>query len=94
MLEAMIALREGGRQQAIDLIERSAAWFDGAGQKSFAASLWHCQGRLVGGAAGAALIQRADHLLAAQGFGDPTTAVITHVPGFPRTLTRAYEEHA
>jgi tetratricopeptide (TPR) repeat protein len=88
MLQAMIALREGERQRAIDLIERSAAWFDGAGQNSFAASLWHCQGRLIGGAAGAALIQRADLLLAAQGFSDPTTAVITHVPGFPRTLTR------
>jgi hypothetical protein len=93
MLQSMIALREGERQRAIDLIERAAAWFDGAGQKSFAASLWHCQGRLVGGAAGAALMQRADHLLAAQGFSNPTTAVITHVPGFPRALTRP-EEHA
>ena len=53
MLQAMIALREGDRQQAIDLIDRCAAWFDGRGQQSFAASLRHCQGRLIGGAAGA-----------------------------------------
>jgi hypothetical protein len=93
MLQAMIALREGERQQAIDLFDRCAAWFDGSGQKSFAASLWHCQGRLIGGTAGDALIQRADLLLAAQGFSNPTTAIITHVPGFPRALTRT-QEHA
>ena len=32
-------------------------------------------------------------MLAAQGFSNPTTAVITHVPGFPRALTRP-QEHA
>ena len=88
MLQAMIALREGDRQQAIDLIDRSAGWFEGCGQRSFAASLRHCQGRLVGGTAGATLMQEAERLLTAQGFSNPTTAIITHVPGFPRALTR------
>jgi eukaryotic-like serine/threonine-protein kinase len=91
MLEAMIALREGERQHAIDLIDRCAAWFDGVGQQSFAASLRHCQGRLIGGADGATLMQQADRQLAAQGFANPTTAVITHVPGLPRALTRPQE---
>jgi hypothetical protein len=91
MLHAMIALREGDRQQALDLIDRCAAWFDGAGQKSFAAALRHCQGRLIGGTAGATLMQEADRQLAAQGFNNPITAVITHVPGLPRALIRPQE---
>jgi eukaryotic-like serine/threonine-protein kinase len=88
MLQAMIALREGNRQEAIALIDRAASWFGGVGQQSFAAALRHCQGRLIGGAAGQTLMHESDRLFAAQGFTNPTTAVITHVPGFPRALTR------
>ncbi len=93
MLQALIALREGDRQQAIDLIAGCAGWFDGVGERSFAASLRHCQGRLIGGASGATLMEEADRQLAAQGFSNPATAIITHVPGFPRALTRP-QEHA
>ena len=86
-----MALRQGDRQRALDLLDRCAGWFERSGQRSFGAALRHCQGRVVGGEAGAALIHDASRLLADQGFSNPATAVTTHVPGFPRTLSHSQE---
>jgi hypothetical protein len=86
MLEALIDLRGGQRDRAIEHIDRCAAWFEAGGHDTFGATLRHCQGRLVGGADGARAMRDAEHMLRERGFRSASTAVITHVPGFPRAL--------
>ena len=85
-LEALVALRAGQPERAMALFDRCAAWFDERGYDTFAASLRHCLGRMAGGVDGERTLQAAARVLRDRGFRDPSTAVITHVPGFPRAL--------
>ena len=81
-----MALREGDRQRAIDLLDRCAAWFERTGSIvcRLAAPL-PGPGRRRRRRRGADAARQPT--AGGQGFSNPTTAVITHVPGFPRALT-------
>ena len=81
LLRAGIASVRGDRNQAIDLLGRSAAILDQCTMGSYGASARRYQGLLIGGTEGAALVSEADAWLSQRGVRDPARMARMHVGG-------------
>jgi hypothetical protein len=82
LVRAGAAVQSGDGDAARAALAEAAAGFDAADMALHAAVARRCEGRLRGGAAGAADVERADAWLAEAGVKNPERIVALLAPGF------------